>query len=145
MSELQRTLEWFKQAIPNPTPEQACIQIGCHIEEFAEMLLALGIQSTAKDLDNLADFFKSCDPQAMWQVKQSCKIELLDSIADQTVTACGVSHMLGFDHSGALAEVNRSNFSKFEDGKPVFDENGKIKKGKNYTGPQLLEFIGGRK
>jgi predicted HAD superfamily Cof-like phosphohydrolase len=72
--------------------------------------------------------------------KQS-KIELLDSLADQIVTAIGVAHMFGFDISGALAEVNRSNFSKFEDGKPVFDANGKITKGKNYTPPELTPYI----
>ena len=142
MSELQRTLEWFQQAIPEPTDKQKCIQIGCHIEEFSEMLWALGINSKARELDNLADFFKSCDEQAMWHIKQSCKVELLDSIVDQEVTATGICHMMGFDLLGALAEVNRSNFSKFEDGKPVFDENGKIKKGKYYTGPNLTNMIG---
>ena len=49
--------------------------------------------------------------------------------------------MFGFDMQKALAEVVRSNFSKFENGKPVFDDNGKIKKGANYTPPQLQEFI----
>lgn len=37
---------------------------------------------------------------------------------------------------GALAEVNRSNYSKFEDGEPVFNENMKVMKGKDYT-PQI--------
>lgn len=142
MSELQRTLEWFQQAVPEPTIEQACIQVGCHIEEFSEMLWALGINSKARELDSLADFFKSCDEQAMWHIKQSCKIELLDSIVDQNVTSNGVAHMMGFDLLGALAEVNRSNFSKFEDGKPVFDLTGKITKGKDYTPPSLTGMIG---
>jgi predicted HAD superfamily Cof-like phosphohydrolase len=69
------------------------------------------------------------------------EIELLDSLADQIVTAIGVAHMMGFDILGALQEVNRSNFSKFEDGKAVFDENGKIRKGKDYTPPNLESFV----
>ena len=48
--------------------------------------------------------------------------------------------MEGMDIVGALDEVNRSNFSKFVNGKPVFDENGKIKKGANYKEPDLKRF-----
>ena len=34
-------LEWFQQAKPNPTTEDACVQIGCHYEEVDEMLVTL--------------------------------------------------------------------------------------------------------
>jgi hypothetical protein len=40
-----------------------------------------------------------------------------------------------------LAEVNDSNYSKFEYGKPVFNKQGKISKGKYYKPPQLDKFI----
>ena len=63
-------------------------------------------------------------------------------MCDQIVTAVGVAHMLGYDIEGALAEVNASNFSKFENGQPVFNESGKIKKGTFYREPELLPFIG---
>ena len=75
------------------------------------------------------------------QIGTDEKKELLDSLIDQMVTAMGVGHMMGFDMMSALAEVNRSNFSKLEDGRPVFDVNGKITKGKNYTPPELGGFI----
>ena len=48
--------------------------------------------------------------------------------------------MMGFDMVGALDEINKSNWSKFENGKPVFDENGKIKKGAEYFKPKLSKF-----
>ena len=66
----------------------------------------------------------------------------MDALCDQLVTICGVGYMLGFDMLGALAEVNRSNFSKFENGKPVFNEQGKIVKGKHYSKPDLKPFLG---
>ena len=69
------------------------------------------------------------------------RCELLDALVDQIVTAVGVGHMMGMDVLGALEEINRSNFSKFEDGKPVFDENGKITKGKDYVKPNLEKFV----
>ena len=67
--------------------------------------------------------------------------ELLDSLADQIVTATGVGVFLGMNVPGALAEVNRSNYSKFEDGEPIFNENKKVMKGKDYTPPDLTPFI----
>lgn len=66
---------------------------------------------------------------------------LLDSLADQIVTATGVGTFLGMNVPGALAEVNRSNYSKFEDGEPIFNENKKVMKGKDYTPPDLTSFI----
>ena len=65
----------------------------------------------------------------------------LDALADGIVTATGMAHMAGMDIVGALGEVNRSNWSKFEDGKPVFNENGKIAKGKDYSKPELKPYL----
>ena len=67
---------------------------------------------------------------------------MLDSLCDQIVTATGVAHMFGMDIQGALNEVNRSNWSKFVDGKPVFDINGKIAKPATYSKPDLSAFVG---
>lgn len=72
------------------------------------------------------------------------KADLLDALCDQIVTAIGVGYMAGFDMAGALREVIRSNASKFENGKPLFDENGKIRKGKDYTPPELAQFVGSK-
>ena len=69
------------------------------------------------------------------------RIGLLDSLADQIVTATGVGTFLGMNVPGALAEVNRSNYSKFEDGEPIFNENKKVMKGKDYTPPDLKPYI----
>lgn len=49
--------------------------------------------------------------------------------------------MMGFDMVGALKEVNASNYSKFENGKPVFNEQGKIAKGKDYFKPNLTTYL----
>ena len=74
-------------------------------------------------------------------VNQEDREELLDSLADQIVTATGVGVFLGMNVPGALDEVNRSNYSKFENGEPVFNENRKVMKGKDYTPPDLSKFI----
>ena len=70
------------------------------------------------------------------------KVELLDSLCDQIVTALGVGYDLGFDMEGALWEVIKSNYSKFDDdGNPIFDENMKISKSNNYFKPNLEKYI----
>ena len=136
---------WFEIAIPEPTKEQACVQVGVHLEEIGEMLEVTGDYDAQYELREISGEYKACDSfqiDNLERLTKEQKIELLDSLADQIVTAIGVAHMLGMDIEGAMEEVNRSNHSKFEDGKPVFNEQGKIAKGKYYTAPQLAKFIG---
>lgn len=137
------TLRWFEMAVPEPTLKSQMVQIGCHFEEVAEMMVELGNRHESLEIDNLADYYKNLftDSEHIEPLSLEKDIELLDSLCDQIVTALGVGYMFGFDMQSALAEVIRSNWSKFENGKPVFDDNGKIKKGVNYTPPQLGEFI----
>jgi predicted HAD superfamily Cof-like phosphohydrolase len=131
---------WFKRAVPNPTPKNQAVQMGVHMEEFVEMLdqLTYVDGTTIELVHREAEHFK----HAMPDLTVADRVELLDSLCDQIVTATGVAHMLGMDIEGALKEVNRSNWSKFDDeGNPLFDKNGKIKKGPNYTPPELEKFV----
>lgn len=139
--------KWFETAKPNPTPEDISVQIGCHYEEVCEMMSAIGDDNDG-NLEFYANYYKNKDPDYVnfvADINEHEKQELLDALCDQIVTAVGVAHMLGMDIEGALNEVNNSNWSKFEDGKPVFNEQGKIAKGKGYFAPDLTKFIGGVK
>jgi len=136
--------KWFEIAKPNPTIEDACVQIGCHYEEFGEMCEALEDDLLEAEVELVSCAYKRKDPGYLNIVELLCekeKVKLLDSLCDQIVTAIGVAHMLGMDIEGALDEVNKSNHSKFEGGKAVLDENGKIRKGKDYFPPDLAKFI----
>jgi predicted HAD superfamily Cof-like phosphohydrolase len=127
---------WFERAVPEPTDKNRAVQLGVHFEEVSEMLVA--IDSHSIDLGALADNYKREFTVGANHVDRK---ELLDALCDQIVTAVGVAHMFGLDIAGALSEVNRSNWSKFIDGHPVFDANGKIAKGKDYTPPNLDSFV----
>ena len=143
-NELLNTLNWFKQAIPNQKKKKKVIQIGCHIEEVGEMFDSLR-EPDEIAMISLADDYKKayeCTVDYIESMGVSDKTSFLDSMVDQIVTAVGVCHMMGFDIISALAEVNRSNYSKFKNGQPVFDSNGKITKGKYYTPPNLTGMIG---
>ena len=135
--------EWFKAAKPNPSTADVCVQIGCHYEEVSEMSAVLyddvkyALEATAlKYKMNPSEYLGVLE-----ELSADARVELLDALCDQVVTAVGVAYMLGMDIEGALAEVNRSNWSKFEGGVPVFNEHGKIAKGVEYTPPELSDYI----
>ena len=136
--------EWFKAAKPNPSTADACVQIGCHYEEVSEMSAVLYDNDVEYPLASTALLYKMKSSGYLGTVEElsaDARVELLDALCDQVVTAVGVAYMMGMDIEGALAEVNRSNWSKFEGGVPVFNEHGKIAKGVEYTPPELSDYI----
>lgn len=130
--------QWFKLAVPEPTVKNRSVQIGVHLEEVAEMAASLNDADLAATLDVIADQYKVDNTIRLDTVDRT---ELLDALCDQIVTAVGVAHMFGLDIEGALVEVTRSNYSKFVDGAPVFDANGKIAKPATYSKPNLEQFV----
>lgn len=130
---------WFTLAVPTPTDKNRAVQIGVHFEEVGEMCSAIADEAGEEWLCILAAHFKVS--HAGIDAHEVNRTELLDAICDQIVTAVGVAHMFGLDIEGALAEVNRSNWSKFVDGKPTFDANGKIAKPPTYSKPDLSAFV----
>ena len=144
---LLNTTMWFEAAVPNPTMKNMHTQIGVHFEEVGEMLETL----SPKDHTTRAMLFNTGQSIKMLakHLKQNDNVldlttnlqDLLDALCDQLVTAIGTGHMLKLPILDALHEVNRSNWSKFVDGNPVFDENMKIVKGPNYFKPDLSKFF----
>ena len=135
--------EWFKAAKPNPSTADACVQIGCHYEEVSEMSSVL-YDDVEHALAATALAYQMNRGRYLAYVEELSadeRVELLDALCDQVVTAVGVAYMMGMDIEGALAEVNRSNWSKFEGGVPVFNAQGKIDKGVEYTPPELSDYI----
>ena len=133
---------WHKRARPEPTHKDFNVQLGCHIEEFIEMMDALELdwdtdtylRDAVNTLSDYADALKSGERTATRLNRK----DLLDSLADQVVTAVGVAHCAKMDMVAACQEVNDSNWSKFNyKGFPEFDENGKIKKGERFHRPNL--------
>jgi predicted HAD superfamily Cof-like phosphohydrolase len=129
---------WHRRSRPEPTPENLNVQLGCHVEEFIEMLDAVKFNATWTNLRYelvlLADRLKA----NMESAEIVDRKEFLDSLADQIVTAVGVGHCAGMKTSDAVDAVSRSNWSKFNDeGFPIFNEHGKIAKGPNYKRPYL--------
>ena len=131
---------WHKRARPEVDAKAFNVQLGCHFEEVCEMLAVLNMSQNdtlvraRAALSWLADGLKAGRIEANITDRR----ELLDSLADQIVTAVGVGHTAGMKTVDAVDAVNRSNWSKFDDeGFPIFNEHGKIAKGPKYARPVL--------
>ena len=68
--------------------------------------------------------------------------EVADALTDILYVTYGAGHAFGIDLDKCFNEVQQSNMSKLgEDGKPMYNEDGKVMKGPNYFQPNLQKFI----
>ena len=69
-------------------------------------------------------------------------IEVADALTDILYVTYGAGHAFGIDLDKCFDEVQNSNMSKLgKDGKPIFNEFGKVMKGPNYFKPDLSKYI----
>ena len=68
--------------------------------------------------------------------------EIADALTDILYVTYGAGHAYGIDLDKCFKEVQKSNMSKLgEDGKPIYNEKGKVMKGPNYLEPNLKQFV----
>ena len=68
--------------------------------------------------------------------------EVADALTDILYVTYGAGHAFGVNLDKCFEEVQNSNMSKLgDDGKPIFNENGKVMKGPNYFKPNLDQFL----
>ena len=68
--------------------------------------------------------------------------EVADALTDILYVTYGAGHAYGIDLDKCFKEVQKSNMSKLgEDGKPIYNEKGKVMKGSKYFEPNLRQFI----
>ena len=68
--------------------------------------------------------------------------EVADALTDILYVTYGAGHAFGIDLDKCFAEVQNSNMSKLGlDGKPIYNEQGKVMKGPNYFEPDLKKFV----
>ena len=70
-------------------------------------------------------------------------VEVADALTDILYVTYGAGHSFGVDLDKCFDEVQNSNMSKLgENGKPIYNESGKVMKGPNYFAPNLKKIIG---
>ena len=69
-------------------------------------------------------------------------LEVADALTDILYVTYGAGHAFGIDLDKCFEEVQSSNMSKLgEDGKPIYNEAGKVMKGPNYFKPDLSKYL----
>ena len=69
-------------------------------------------------------------------------LEVADALTDILYVTYGAGHSFGINLDACFDEVQRSNMSKLgEDGKPIYNDYGKVMKGPNFSKPNLKQFI----
>ena len=69
-------------------------------------------------------------------------LEVADALTDILYVTYGAGHAFGIDLDKCFEEVQNSNMSKLdENGKPIYNESGKVMKGPDYYKPDLSKFL----
>ena len=69
-------------------------------------------------------------------------LEVADALTDILYVTYGAGHAFGIDLDKCFEEVQNSNMSKLdEDGKPIYNESGKVMKGSKYFKPNLSKYV----
>ena len=69
-------------------------------------------------------------------------LEVADALTDILYVTYGAGHAFGIDLDKCFDEVQNSNMSKLgENGKPIYNDSGKVMKGPNYFKPDLSKFV----
>ena len=68
--------------------------------------------------------------------------EIADALTDILYVTYGAGYAYGINLDKCFKEVQRANMSKLGiDGKPIYNETGKVMKGSNYSAPDLKQFV----
>ena len=68
--------------------------------------------------------------------------EVADALTDILYVTYGAGHAFGIDLDKCFEEVQNSNMSKLDqNGKPIYNDSGKVMKGPKYYKPDLLKFV----
>jgi|TARA_B110000240_G_scaffold195062_1_gene243867 predicted HAD superfamily Cof-like phosphohydrolase len=94
-------------------------------------ILKLRVDLIQEELDELKEAIENKDI-----------VEVADALTDILYVTYGAGHSFGVNLDDCFSEVQRSNMSKLdENGKPIFNESGKVLKGPNYFKPDLKKYI----
>ena len=111
------------------------LTFGQEIKEKAgfpdDKITSLRYELVKEELDELKEAIDSKDIK-----------EVADALTDILYVTYGAGHAFGINLDKCFEEVQNSNMSKLgSDGKPIYDDKGKVMKGPNYFKPNLHKFV----
>ena len=97
----------------------------------SEKINALRVSLIKEELDELVEAMNKKD-----------LVEVADALTDILYVTYGAGHAFGINLDECFEEVQNSNMSKLDiNGKPIYNDKGKVMKGPNYFKPDLSKFI----
>ena len=116
---VKKFMQTFGQEVKNKAefPDEKTVQLRCDLIK--------------EELDELNQAIEDKDLQ-----------EIADALTDILYVTYGAGHAFGINLDKCFNEVQQSNMSKIgSDGKPIYNEKGKVMKGPNYFKPALNKFL----
>jgi predicted HAD superfamily Cof-like phosphohydrolase len=142
----------FHETFNHPINTSPCVpeakivklRLALILEEFTELAEACvgdtaGGQNLLKPLAQAMDAVKALEEDDL----NVDVVEVADALTDINYVTYGAGHCFGVDLDACMQEVQRANMSKLgEDGKPIYNAQGKVMKGPNYTPPDIASVLG---
>jgi|TARA_B110000014_G_C19639540_1_gene337139 predicted HAD superfamily Cof-like phosphohydrolase len=112
------------------------------METFGQMVRTKPQFPDEKTMKLRYDLIKEELNELEYAMKTKNLKEIADALTDILYVTYGAGFAYGIDLDKCFKEVQRANMSKLgKDGKPIYNEKGKVMKGPNYVAPNLKQFV----
>ena len=117
-------------------------KVGVFMKTFGQDVKNKPSFSTDKINKLRIDLIKEELDELIGAMKNKDLLEVADALTDILYVTYGAGHAFGINLDKCFDEVQNSNMSKLdENGKPIYNEAGKVMKGPNYFKPDLSKFV----
>jgi len=117
-------------------------KVGTFMKTFGQEVKTSPSLSTDKINKLRIDLIKEELEELTEAINNKDLLEVADALTDILYVTYGAGHAFGVDLDKCFDEVQNSNMSKLDkNGKPIYNESGKVMKGPNYFKPNLSKFV----
>ena len=117
-------------------------KVGTFMKTFGQEVKTKPSFSTDKINNLRLDLIKEELAELTEAMKNKDLLEVADALTDILYVTYGAGHAFGINLDKCFDEVQNSNMSKLdENGKPIYNENGKVMKGPNYFKPDIKGIL----
>ena len=117
-------------------------KVGTFMKTFGQEVKTKPSFSTNKINKLRIDLIKEELDELQEAINNKDLLEVADALTDILYVTYGAGHAFGIDLDKCFNEVQDSNMSKLdENGKPIYNDAGKVMKGPNYFKPNLSKFV----
>ena len=117
-------------------------KVGIFMKTFGQEVKNKPSFSTDKNNKLRLDLIKEELTELTEAMNNKDLLEVADALTDILYVTYGAGHAFGINLDKCFDEVQNSNMSKLDqNGKPIYNEHGKVMKGPNYFKPDLSKFV----